>query len=152
MWDMHPPFLPSYSVPLNVKLHAHTHSLYFSRVWPFCIAGMCSVFVTLAVCLISNTDEIPQTVPACCCRVAVSPQGLSAAKLNISRSLSLSYICSATAFCVGKTGIVTSTLFACSSDTLHYSSGIPAKVQLSHIFCNAFKWHNSEPKCKDEAI
>lgn len=35
-----------------------THILLL-RVWPFCIAGMCSVFVTHTLCLIPYIDEIP---------------------------------------------------------------------------------------------
>lgn len=73
MWDIHPPFLPSYSLSLSLNVKPHTHNLLFSRVWPFCVAGMCSVFVTHTVCLISHIDEIPQTkicltpVAACSC-------------------------------------------------------------------------------------
>lgn len=74
--------------PLSSLLAPPNTQPLLSRVWPFCTAGMCSVFVTHTVCLISHIDEIPETknslaqLHAYSCCVTVSPQALSATVLE----------------------------------------------------------------------
>lgn len=59
------PHCPS-SISLNVS-RTLVLSLYCSRVWPFCSAGMCSPFVDPhCTSDLSDGNEIPQTQSPCC--------------------------------------------------------------------------------------
>lgn len=51
-----PSFFPSF---LSIWMSKPCTHILLLRVWPFWIAGMCSVFVTHTVCLIPYIDEIP---------------------------------------------------------------------------------------------